>query len=298
MAQFNIGCYLEKAFYSRLVLGQDKFFTFKDGPALKYRIGTINGEKVGFKVAVRDNFRLVTPSKNLTRPSTTPLLVLLAADPHTVTPFSLLCNEMAEQLGEAVEFSYNGEAYLNTEERVYRQLEKLTADGAQPELIFTITLRWVLLREGCARAKFILSAVDDVASQCAAKCKAAEPKPNLLAVDDAVSTCAAKGKAVEPKPNLLAADDVECSTKRKDVETKPKKTNLKRNKQINADETLAAVRSITKKPKKANCAPVENKEHVVDLDISEILEGLDPSSLVDVANFRASEGIAASQACE
>jgi hypothetical protein len=58
MAQFDIGAYLTKEFYDKVVVGEDKSYIFSNSPDVKYRLATIDSNSISFKVLVAGNFKL------------------------------------------------------------------------------------------------------------------------------------------------------------------------------------------------------------------------------------------------
>jgi hypothetical protein len=160
MAQFDIGAYLTKEFYDKVVVGEDKSYIFSNSPDVKYRLATIDSNSISFKVLVDGNFKLVCPKK-FNEKAVAPMLVLLEVDPVSVSPFSLLQDSLEEKMGCQLNSSYANQVYLNTDMQVFKHLQAILADGVKPDLIFTITLRHILMRsEGMPRMKFILAAAD------------------------------------------------------------------------------------------------------------------------------------------
>lgn len=208
MAQFNIACYLEKAFYNNISIGEDKFYTFATGPAVKYRSVTQDSASVAFKVAVQGNFKLIRP-KSINVMASAPMLVLLEVDPQAVTPFSLLQEALEDSMQCVLNSGIGNLKYLNADLKVFHQLEILNADEASPELVFTITLRHILMRDGAPRMKFVLAAVDTRSPK---RKRAASKKPllkvpklsgdSLEKQDDDISLAEKSQVSVHKKPLL------------------------------------------------------------------------------------------------
>jgi len=58
MAQFDIGAYLTKEFYDKVVVGEDNSYVFSNSPDVKYRLATLDSNSISFKVLVAGNFKL------------------------------------------------------------------------------------------------------------------------------------------------------------------------------------------------------------------------------------------------
>jgi hypothetical protein len=166
----------DKSAFAELKMSEDKFFNFAIGPSLKYCTVLNGASNVSFNVAVKENFTL-TSVNSVNDRATAPCLVLLNVDPEAVTPFSLLLSALSDKLATPLEWQYQNKVYLNTSRQVFKQLQTLTSEELErPQLLFTVELRHIILRENIARIKFLLVAVDEHVDNCEEDAQSANNK--------------------------------------------------------------------------------------------------------------------------
>lgn len=158
----ELGVYLNKSYYDNLKISEDKFFNFDNAPTLKYCTVIRDSANLWFKIAAKEHFKVLKPSF-FNEKATAPFLVIMEMDPDAITPFTLLHESLHEAMQIPLESSYQNKVYLNTNAQVFKQLNILSMKTELPELIFTISLRHIILREGQSRVKYLLDAVDEKA---------------------------------------------------------------------------------------------------------------------------------------
>ena len=156
----NTDQYLDEAFYRNISTNKDKTFDFAGGKSIKYRTAVIGSEKVSFQV--KTQHFLPFEKQYINPKSMAPYLVKLTVASDAITPFSLLKEALEKHLGTIVDCWYENMAYLNTNEKVFNQLQTFTNDGEQ-QLLFSIAVRHIIFQDGQnPRVKYLLLAVDKV----------------------------------------------------------------------------------------------------------------------------------------
>ena len=188
LRNMNTDQYLDEAFYMNISTSEDRAFNFSDGKFIKYRTAVIGSANVSFQVKTQ---HFLPFEKQFINPkSSAPYLVKLAVDSDTVTPFNLLKEALQRNLGTTVDCWYENMAYLNTDEKVFSQLQTLINYG-EKQLVFTIEVRHIIFHDGQnPRVKYLLQAVDKVPKrkrQSAGK-KPKVPKLNMEAAQAIMDT--------------------------------------------------------------------------------------------------------------
>ena len=155
--------YWDKACYENFTLVPNKPFKFQDGFILENCLIKNGTDDATFKMAV-DEYDFYpskfSKSSKLLAPYVVKIkLPICASD----SPFSLANQTVEKLLGRSVDYSYNGFAYLNTDEKVYKQLVALTEGGNKPSFVAQVKVRFVVLHEDQnPRMKYLLQSIQAV----------------------------------------------------------------------------------------------------------------------------------------